>query len=402
MKRLFINKEIIKSLTLKNKRKFLQLMFLILIIYILENYKSVFIAFHKRYAIKFIKMFLNKYFNLQNRIYNIDFLSSFNKHPIISIIIPLYNCQKSIKMSIQSIYEQNFKNYEIILINDYSRDNTSKIINIMKRRDSRIKIINNKKNMGILFSRSIGVLNARGKYIFCLDNDDLFYDDNLFGKILSIAKSNNFDIVEFKSFYVKKYSTKTKISEIKNNRFNNHPNNLKLIQPELGIFPISKRNNYYSNDYHLWGKAIKTNIYQKAVNMLTKKYYSFYNCWTEDISMVFIIFNTAKTFIFVGIYGIIHLDFKQSTTYTLHDSKKLMSEIFLLDIIFKYIQNKEENKKYILQKLISIFQSHYIPFLNKDHIKYLKIIINNILEIKTLNEYDKKLIDECMNRIKNK
>ena len=45
-------------------------------------------------------------------------------------------------MSIQSIYEQNFKNYEIILINDYSRDNTSKIINIMKRRDSRIKIIN--------------------------------------------------------------------------------------------------------------------------------------------------------------------------------------------------------------------------------------------------------------------
>ena len=261
---------------------------------------------------------------------------------------------------------------------------------------------NNKKNMGILFSRSIGVLNARGKYIFCLDNDDLFYDDNLFGKILSIAKSNNFDIVEFKSFYVKKYSTKTKISEIKNNRFNNHPNNLKLIQPELGIFPISKRNNYYSNDYHLWGKAIKTNIYQKAVNMLTKKYYSFYNCWTEDISMVFIIFNTAKTFIFVGIYGIIHLDFKQSTTYTLHDSKKLMSEIFLLDIIFKYIQNKEENKKYILQKLISIFQSHYIPFLNKDHIKYLKIIINNILEIKTLNEYDKTLIDECMNRIKNK
>ena len=148
-------------------------------------------------------------------------------------------------MSIQSIHEQNFKNYEIILINDYSRDNTSKIINIMKRRDSRIKIINNKKNMGILFSRSIGVLNARGKYIFCLDNDDLFYDDNLFGKILSIAKSNNFDIVEFKSFYVKKYSTKTKISEIMNNRFNNHPNNLKLIQPELGIFPISKRNNYF-------------------------------------------------------------------------------------------------------------------------------------------------------------
>ena len=398
MKRLFINKEIIKSQTLKNKRKFLKLMFLILIIYIFENFKSFFIAFHKRYAIKFIKMFLKNNFN----IYNIDFLSSFNNHPNISIIIPLYNCQESIKMSIQSIHEQNFKNYEIILINDYSKDNTSKIINIMKRKDSRIKIINNKRNMGILFSRSIGALNARGKYIFCLDNDDLFYDENLFRNIFSIAESKNFDIVEFKCFYVNKYSIKTKISEIHNSHFNNHPNNLKLMQPELGIFPISKRNNYFWNDYHLWGKAIKTKIYQKAVNILTKKYYSFYNCWTEDISMVFIIFNIAKTFIFVGIYGIIHLDFKHSTTYTLHNSKKLMSEIFLLDIIFKYIQNRDENKIYILQKLISIFQSHYIPFLNKKHIKYLKTIINKILEIKTLNEYDKGLIFGCMNKLKNR
>ena len=64
MKRLFINKEIIKSQTLKNKRKFLKLMFLILIIYIFENFKSFFIAFHKRYAIKFIKMFLKNNFNI--------------------------------------------------------------------------------------------------------------------------------------------------------------------------------------------------------------------------------------------------------------------------------------------------------------------------------------------------
>ena len=84
------------------------------------------------------------------------------------------------------------------MINDYSSDNTSKIINDLKQKDSRIKIINNKKNMGILYSRSIGVLNSKGKYIFCLDNDDLFYDENLFSYIFNFSESLNFDIVEFK------------------------------------------------------------------------------------------------------------------------------------------------------------------------------------------------------------
>ena len=51
--------------------------------------------------------------------------------------------------------------------------------------------------MGILYSRSIGSLNAKGKYIYCLDNDDLFYDENLFGRIFAIAEKNNYDIVEF-------------------------------------------------------------------------------------------------------------------------------------------------------------------------------------------------------------
>ena len=118
-------------------------------------------------------------------------------------------------MSILSIQLQYFQNYEIILINDYSNDNTSNIVNKIKEKDSRIKIINNKKNMGVLYSRSIGALNAKGKYIFCLDNDDLFFDQNLFGKIFEISESKDYDIVEFKSFYVKKLSSQIKLREIK-------------------------------------------------------------------------------------------------------------------------------------------------------------------------------------------
>ena len=61
--------------------------------------------------------------------------------------------------------------------------------------------------------------------------------------------------------------------------------------------------------------------------------------------------------------------------------------IFLLDIIIKYIQNININKKYIFQKLISIFNSKYIQFLNIEHMKYLQALMNKILQIKNLTNH---------------
>ena len=388
MKRFLSYFEIIKFY-LKKKNiiviKIFLLLVLIIYLFAINNLSEN--IFEKKYAIKYIQKLLLNYLNN-----TIEYYSFNNRNPNISIIIPLYNCQNTIIFSITSIQKQCFQNYEIILINDYSTDNTSSIVNELSKKDSRINIINNKKNMGILYSRSIGVLISIGKYILCLDNDDLFYDENLFGYIFTFAEIRNYDIVEFKSFYVKKYSSALKLSEIKDSPFNRHPINYTLTQPDLGIFPISKNNKYSSNDFHIWGKSIKSSIYKKSLNMLTEKKYSFYNCWTEDISILFIIFNLAKSFIFLGIYGIIHLDYKQSTSYTLHESKKLMSDIFLLDIIIEYIQNIEVNKIYILQKLKKIFNGKNIKFLNTEHKNYLKDIIMKIFQIKSLSKSDKNLI----------
>ena len=388
MKRFLSYFEIIKFY-LKKKNiiviKIFLLLVLIIYLFAINNLSEN--IFEKKYAIKYIQKLLLNYLNN-----TIEYYSFNNRNPNISIIIPLYNCQNTIIFSITSIQKQCFQNYEIILINDYSTDNTSSIVNELSKKDSRINIINNKKNMGILYSRSIGVLISIGKYILCLDNDDLFYDENLFGYIFTFAEIRNYDIVEFKSFYVKKYSCALKLSEIKDSPFNRHPINYTLTQPDLGIFPISKNNKYSSNDFHIWGKSIKSSIYKKSLNMLTEKKYSFYNCWTEDISILFIIFNLAKSFIFLGIYGIIHLDYKQSTSYTLHESKKLMSDIFLLDIIIEYIQNIEVNKIYILQKLKKIFNGKNIKFLNTEHKNYLKDIIMKIFQIKSLSKSDKNLI----------
>lgn len=100
---------------------------------------------------------------------------------------------------VKSIQYQNISEIEIILIEDYSKDNTLSIIEKIQKEDKRVRIIKNKKNMGVLYSRSIGVLSAKGKYLFTLDNDDLFLNNNIFDFTSKIADEGKFDIVEFKA-----------------------------------------------------------------------------------------------------------------------------------------------------------------------------------------------------------
>lgn len=96
--------------------------------------------------------------------------------PTFSIIIPAYNVDAYIEMTLQSVYNQTFTDYEIIVINDGSTDKTSEILN--KQRDSRLQIIN-QKNSGVSAARNKGINIAKGKYIAFLDADDIWTNDHL-------------------------------------------------------------------------------------------------------------------------------------------------------------------------------------------------------------------------------
>ena len=92
--------------------------------------------------------------------------------PKISIFLPIYNKNKYLVKSIRSIQKQTLKDIEIIPVNDFSEDNSLEILKKMAKKDSRIKIINNDRNRGLLYSRAKGVLNSKGEYIMNLDPDD--------------------------------------------------------------------------------------------------------------------------------------------------------------------------------------------------------------------------------------
>lgn len=91
--------------------------------------------------------------------------------PRVSVIMPVYNAEKYVKQAIESILNQTFEDFELLIINDRPEDGTMSVVESIK--DDRIRIIENDKNRGIAYSRNRGLEEAKGEYIALMDHDDL-------------------------------------------------------------------------------------------------------------------------------------------------------------------------------------------------------------------------------------
>ena len=106
----------------------------------------------------------------------------------VSIITPVYNSEKYLKDTIESVLNQTYTNFELILINDKSKDSSIDICNSYK--DDRIKIIDLPENVGVCMARNIGIKSASGRYIAFLDSDDV-WDSKKLEKQISFMKKIN-------------------------------------------------------------------------------------------------------------------------------------------------------------------------------------------------------------------
>ncbi|WP_318411633.1 glycosyltransferase family 2 protein [Photobacterium leiognathi] len=112
----------------------------------------------------------------------------------VSIITPIYNAEKYIIETIESVINQTYKNWEYILVDDCSTDNTVNLINDSFRNDSRIKVISSPSNGGAGLARNIGLEKASSNYIAFLDSDDLWSPTKL-EKQIEFMQANNSAIV---------------------------------------------------------------------------------------------------------------------------------------------------------------------------------------------------------------
>lgn len=110
----------------------------------------------------------------------------------ISVIVPVFNAEKYLKMCLNSLVSQTLKNIEIICIDDGSTDNSLAILDKFKSKDDRIKIIK-QKNYGVSMARNNGISEAQGEYIGFVDADD-WVDKDFFEKLYNAAQKYNADI----------------------------------------------------------------------------------------------------------------------------------------------------------------------------------------------------------------
>ncbi|MCU4840863.1 glycosyltransferase family 2 protein [Bacillus cereus] len=99
--------------------------------------------------------------------------------PLVSIVTPSYNASSFIKETIQSVQSQTYKKWEMIIIDDVSKDNTCELIKEEIKKDDRIRLIELEENGGAAIARNTGINCAEGKYIAFLDSDDLWLPEKL-------------------------------------------------------------------------------------------------------------------------------------------------------------------------------------------------------------------------------
>lgn len=130
--------------------------------------------------------------------------------PVVSVIIPAYNAEKTIEKCLDSLFNQTLKEIEIIVINDCSKDNTLKIL---KKYKNKIKLIDNKKNLGPAGSRNKGLDVAQGKYIGFVDADD-WVAPNMY-ELMSSKMNDEVDLVACSRINVTKNGEKPIINKNK-------------------------------------------------------------------------------------------------------------------------------------------------------------------------------------------
>lgn len=173
------------------------------------------------------------------------------KNKKLSIIIPVYNVEKYLNNCIDSILNQTYKDYEIILIDDGSKDNSPSICDDYAKKYENIKVIH-KANGGLSSARNAGIRNASGEFLMFIDSDDFLYDYKCLEKL---SDHFAYDVIQYKMIYY--YEKKKKYVELKrlNVKEDTYLNQLKELV-ENDIFSVSACNKIIRKDI-----IVTNNIY---------------------------------------------------------------------------------------------------------------------------------------------
>ena len=180
-----------------------------------------------------------------------------SKNPKISIVISVYNGEAYLKTAILSIQNQDLKDIEIIIVDDGSKDNSVKLIKEIMKTEPRIVLHENRENKGAFYTKSKGVLLAKGKYVMILDEDDIYVQSDAFSFLYSETEKNNLDILWFFGIISGE--------KIPRHKYYCGDNKRIITQPELSnlMYFFDRKGNVIQFCGSLSHLFIKTNLYKK-------------------------------------------------------------------------------------------------------------------------------------------
>ena len=171
----------------------------------------------------------------------------------------------------------------------------------------------------------------------------------------------------------------------------------------MGDYPIKstdKLGNYNLIDVYLWNKCISTKLYQKALNKLGEERYSRFMLAGEDVLVVFVMFNIAESFKFIGKYGIYHISHRRSAYWLTKPLEHDLNVFYLMDAIINFSQNTDAHRKLIPNVIIKVLRLKYLQKIVEmnNYGELLKSILDKVLKS---NLYSESLKNEIINEGKN-
>ena len=324
---------------------------------------------------------MEQYYKIYDAIILLNSITKFshNKKPKISIIWSIYNKQNYILRFLRSIQNQNFEQIEIILIDDFSQDNTINVIENLQKEDGRIRLLKNRKNKGTLISRNEGILISKGKYLIIPDGDDIL-SDNLLNKCFLIAEKYNYDMIRFNTYLGNRnIFIYDKIKYLVNKD---------IYQPQLSSYIFYSGGNLEITDPMISNKFIKRNIFIKSINLIDNFFLNQNMIFYEDTLINYMLYKNSKSFYYLKDLGYYYISNSNSSTIGYKKNEKsvnrlLYSFFLFLKFILLYTKNNKYEKgmanAFVEKEMKVILTSEMCSKIN-NNFKFYESIINLYLE----------------------
>ena len=117
------------------------------------------------------------------------------KKPLVTVLIPLYGAEKYVAETLESVLNQEYENFEVLIIDDCGNDNSYSIAIEYAQKDSRIKVLKNDCNRGIAYTRNRGISESKGEFIALLDDDDIIVGQRIKEQVEFLVANEDFGAV---------------------------------------------------------------------------------------------------------------------------------------------------------------------------------------------------------------